>query len=179
MSRGSQPQRRPGQTYRMGVSPAQHLNIGRAIDHWSRIENLMQEVIWALLNVSVEEGRIITSRLDAKFRRMMMLSLAERYMTKGTFKIFKDLVNKKVSTLYDTRNLIAHGNWVTILPDNVPAVLSLREKSGDLLPDEVIFTRIDFAQMQKDANDIFTALLSLCNQLRASHHKSNPPNDTR
>jgi len=60
--------RQPGAIYEQGISEDQEQLIGSAISKWSGIEQAMEEVIWALLRLSVEEGRVITSPLDAKFK---------------------------------------------------------------------------------------------------------------
>ena len=105
----------------------------------------MEEVIWGFLRLSVEDGRIITARLDARFRMNMLRGLGEKHMSKEDFSALSDLL-KRIGDLYAERNLIAHGIWITSMPDNIPAVMSLREK----LPDDAARNEIITTQMSPD-----------------------------
>jgi hypothetical protein len=137
--------RRADQTYQQGVSPEIELLVGRAIITWSNLEIIMQEVIWTLLRVSVDEGRIMTSNLDAKYRMNLLRELGRYHLKHQQLADLLETLGH-CEDLYGDRNLIAHGQWVTMLPDNIPAVLSLREK----LPNDVDRRQVIASTMPKD-----------------------------
>ena len=153
--------RRPGQEVRQEISGPQELLIGRAVVVWSRLEQAIEEVIWAFLRISVEDGRIITARLDAKYRLNMLRALGEKHMDKESFSVLSDLI-KRINDLYERRNLIVHGIWVTILPEGVPAVLSLREK----LPDDANRNEVMTTLMpSQDMNGVIDHIMLVTNLL--------------
>jgi hypothetical protein len=131
---------RPGQTIHQDVSLEHEMLIGRTIIAWSRLEQALEETIWGFLGVSVEDGRILTARLDAKFKMNLFRGLSERHMDKSGFQNMIRLL-KRIDDLYATRSLVVHGNWITIMPDNIAGVMSLREKiSGDSARNIVVTT---------------------------------------
>jgi hypothetical protein len=119
--------RRPDQTFEQGVSGPAELWVGRAIIAWTRLEQAIEEVAWRLLRVGVDEGRIVTARLDARHKMMLARQLAERHLEKKEADEFLEVLGH-IEDLYAQRNLMAHGQWVTLKPEDLPAVMSLREK---------------------------------------------------
>jgi hypothetical protein len=92
----------------------------------------MEEVVWKLLRINVDEGRIVTANLDAKHKMNLLRELGKRHLKDPRLTDLSELLNH-AEDLYAERNMIAHGEWVTLLPENVPTAMSLREK----LPDDV------------------------------------------
>jgi hypothetical protein len=105
--------RQPEQTHRQDISGEQELLIGRAVVTWSRIEKVVEEVSWALLRLPVDEGRIVTSRLDAKYKINLLRELGKKHFTGEHLIKITEILNK-IEDLYIERNLIVHGEWVTI-----------------------------------------------------------------
>lgn len=101
--------------------------IGRVIFSWSLIENAMEDTIWHFLNISMDDGRVVTARLDAKHKLLILRGLGERYLdeAKDDFMI---ILNRMLD-LYEERNFIAHGFWGTLIPDEIPAAASLKIKA--------------------------------------------------
>jgi hypothetical protein len=132
--------RRRDQSFVQGVSGPVELAVGRAIIEWTNLEKAIEEVVWRFLRINVDEGRIVTAHLDARHKMLLARQLAERHLQKEDAETFLEVLGQ-VQDLYDERNLMAHGQWVTLTPDNVPAVMSLREKLPEGVPrQEVIAT---------------------------------------
>jgi hypothetical protein len=55
--------------------------IGRIVVAWSKLEGAMEDLIWQLLGIGIEQGRVITSRLDAVTKIRMIRALAEPALT--------------------------------------------------------------------------------------------------
>lgn len=165
-------------SHEMAIAPAQERWIGRSIIAWTRLEQAIEEVAWAFLNVTVEDGRIITSRLDAKFKIGLVRELSRQHFEKDRFKRFNKSLNT-ILDLYDERNLIAHGFWVTLLPDKIPAVQSLRDRLPEGMPMTEVHThtmpRVRMTKNIKAMNIWRTALFDLRDQIRASPAKPAPP----
>jgi hypothetical protein len=119
--------RRPDQIVRNTISPEQERLIGQAIAAWSRLDDALQEAIWHFLRLSMEDGRIVTARLDTKYKLNILRGLGQRHLDVEKFNDLSNLLGT-IQDLYVDRNFIAHGKWVTLLPQNVPAATSLREK---------------------------------------------------
>jgi hypothetical protein len=116
--------------------------VGNCLIRWSYVEQGIDEVIWAFLKISVEDGRIVTAHLDARHKMMLFRQLAYRHLPKNDLDEFSTVLGR-LEDLYELRNLMAHGQWVTLVPQNTPAVMSLREKLPDHTPrDEIITTEI-------------------------------------
>jgi hypothetical protein len=88
---------------------------------------VLEEGIWSFLNISMEEGRIITAHLDAKYKTNIFQGLGQKHIAEDKLEGFNSLVNV-TRDLYVDRNFISHGKWRTLLPDNIPGAASLREK---------------------------------------------------
>ena len=139
--------RRPEQRIERHLSGRAELLIGRAVVTWSRLEQSIEEVIWELLKMSVEDGRIITARLDVKYKTALLRGLSEKNLQKDALEAIRSLLTR-IDELYTVRNLIVHGVWGTVKPDNVPAVMSLREKLPEEAGrDEVITTHMPHEYM--------------------------------
>lgn len=129
--------RRPDQTYRPGVPDSIHILIGRAVVMWTAVEQAVEELTWTFLRVSVDEGRIITASLDFNHKLMLLRKLAQHHAETSALPRILDAIIK-INELYLIRNDIVHGRWITILPDNNPGVLSLKEKLPDGTPSNEI-----------------------------------------
>lgn len=121
--------------------PAEHITlIGHVVLEWSRLEKSLEELIWAYLGVDVDEGRIITARLDARYKMNMFRGLAEVLMQENDFSDMRRILHR-MAELYSVRSLVVHGNWFVEKPGNVVAVMSLREKlPDDASRDQVVTT---------------------------------------
>jgi hypothetical protein len=62
--------RQPGDTYKREIPEDVAPLVGYCIAHWSYLEQGIDEVIWAFLNLGVEDGRIVTAHLDARHKSL-------------------------------------------------------------------------------------------------------------
>jgi hypothetical protein len=149
--------RQLGQTYRQQITPEIAGLVGSCIITWSRVEQAIEEVVWALLQIDVDHGRIITARLDAKYKMMLLRQLGNRHFRENTKTSAEfSAVLERLEDLYGERNLMAHGQWVTLIPDNIPAVLSLREKLPKETPrNEIVATTIPQERLEAIQNNMY------------------------
>ena len=68
--------RRPEDAFRHKISAEHERLIERVIVAWSRLDDTMQEAIWSFLNVDLKEGRVVTARLDTRFKINILRGLA-------------------------------------------------------------------------------------------------------
>jgi len=152
--------RRPEVQVTQEISGPQELLIGRVAVAWSRLEHSINEVIWAFLDASIEDGRIITSSIDTKYRLNLLRALGERHLDRDHQKVISEIVIK-INELAEFRNLILHGLWVTT-PEGIPAVQSPRGK----LPNEANSNEVITTEMPPDLmNQIIDRTVSIMNYL--------------
>lgn len=166
--------RRPEQTFVREVGDEIFVQIGKCIAQWSDIEHVIEQVIWALLRLNIEEGRIVTSHLDARHKTLLLRQLGHLHLPSEDMEEFTTVLGR-IEDLYERRNLIAHGQWVTLKPDNVPGVMSLREKLPDGTPrNEVITTVIPqsgFIDLCQNMGIVYNYLVELRKYASALHNK--------
>jgi len=83
--------------------------IGRAIVAWSKLENCMDDFIWALLAVPIEQGRVLTVRMDAVRKIQTLRRLGELVLSTEKFHVLSPILDR-VDILREDRNLIGHGS---------------------------------------------------------------------
>jgi hypothetical protein len=121
---------------------------GKAIIEWTYIEKAIEEVVWRFLRIDIDEGRIVTAHLDARHKMLLAKQLADRHLKDEDKEAFLEVLGH-IDDLYAERNLVAHGQWVTITPDGIPAVMSLREKLPDgVSREEIISTTMPLERMK-------------------------------
>jgi hypothetical protein len=108
--------------------------IGRVIVEWARLEAMMQDAIWNILNVPLEDGRVLTARMDARTKLQWLRAFAKKHVSGDELKTLSDTLDL-IELSQDDRNFITHGTWATMWPDNVAVAMSLRPKSP---PDEIL-----------------------------------------
>jgi hypothetical protein len=122
--------RQPGDTYKREITEEVTALVGNCIARWSYLEQGIDEVIWAFLKLDVEDGRIVTAHLDARHKMILFRQLGHRHLPDGRLGEFATVLDR-VEDLYELRNLMAHGLWVTLVPRNTAVVMSFREKLPD------------------------------------------------
>jgi hypothetical protein len=146
---------------------------------WGLLEAAMQDAIWRILNVPMEDGRILTGRTDASTKLQWLRSLSKRHIRGELFEQLQ-LVLKTIEDRMDDRNFIVHGVWGTMTfkeygHGDVPMALSLRRKS---LPHEVASETFPNERMTEIIADVAGAKADLkawMELLSASRKKSPPP----
>src|SRR5438309_133856 len=97
--------------------------VGRLVMAWSSLEASMQGLIWAFLNLSLSDGRILTSRLDASSIIPILQALGRRHLTEDRLQGFLDELST-INGYREGRNFIVHGLWYIIGVGDIPAVMS-------------------------------------------------------
>jgi hypothetical protein len=125
--------------------------IGRVVVQWSKIEAGLDNLIWGMLRLTIEDGRVLTSRIDAQMKIAMVRKLAPRHMTEEPLeKLLKALV--LADDIRDDRNFIIHGTWGTLWPEGKPISLSIRGKAE---PGEIRSELFPHHRMRAIIRDIF------------------------
>ncbi|QWG21147.1 hypothetical protein KMZ93_13895 [Bradyrhizobium sediminis] len=157
-----------GQTVVPGIDAIQEGLIGRVVVEWSRLEGMLDDMIWTLTGLSFEDGRVLTARTDAKSKIAMLQVLAPRYLTDPILaKVEEALV--LTDSLRDDRNFIMHGSWGTIVPMNEATAVSLRAASA---PGEITSESFSKGRMLEIIDRINQAKMTLLEALNA--HPTSP-----
>jgi hypothetical protein len=119
---------RPDQYTEPRISDRHCELMGEAIANWAKLEVNLDIVIWLLVKMPVEDGRILTPRIDAN-QKIQILRVLSRKNATELFKSFNfnELLNK-IDELRDDRNFLVHGTWCTLMPDNEPFGSSCAKK---------------------------------------------------
>lgn len=158
----------PHQKAIFGVGMQHERLVGRAVIEWSRLENVLNDVIWRLLDLSFEDGRSLTGRADANTKIALLRSIAPRHLVDPDKLEALLLALDTIDASRDDRNFIVHGAWGRIAPDGIPMAVSLRSKSK---PEEVTGESFDAARMRKIIRTISgmrQMLVLLINEIDAS-----------
>jgi hypothetical protein len=161
----------PGQTVIPEIDAVQEALIGRAVVEWSRLEASLDDLIWTLTGLSFEDGRVLTSRADAKTKISMLHVFAPRYLDDPALTAIEEAL-VLANSLRDDRNFIMHGSWGTIMPMNEPTALSLRAVSD---PGEVTsesFSRDRMVGIIKDMMKARQVFVDTMNAHPTSPYKS-------
>jgi hypothetical protein len=108
--------------------------IDRVIVAWSKLEGVMEDLIWHFLGLQIEQGRIVTGRLDATAKIKMIRALAEPELSETHWHRLSPILDR-IDILREERNTIAHGTWGRN-SQGIPIAISL--KFNPLAPDEVV-----------------------------------------
>lgn len=106
----------------------QYQRIGEVIAEWSRLETILDTLIWHFLKLDMEDGRVVTATLDARPKIRMLRQLTKRHVPSRSMKAQLMSLYEVVEGLQEDRNFMAHGLWGTAMPDNVPAAASIRPR---------------------------------------------------
>lgn len=119
---------RPNQRFEPHVSLTHEKLIGRAIIEFSRLDQLLSELIWHILKLEMKDGRLITTRMPPENKIAMLQTLVPRHCDNFQSRAILGAL-AYVELIREDRNFIAHGLWGTLRPDNVMMVASVRVKS--------------------------------------------------
>jgi hypothetical protein len=151
--------------------------IGRAIIAWSKLEACMEDFIWSLLKIDLEQGRVITGRVDAVGKIRMLRELGRLELPELMFHRLSPALDE-IDVLRDDRNFIAHGSWgrTKYRGEWVHVCLSLRPKSPT--PDVVVSESFPEIRMRAIIDGIERTkwtLIRLREELDALPGRSTPP----
>lgn len=93
----------------VGEIPPEQLDwIGRVAAAWSYLEVSPDDLIWHLLDLDDEDGKIMTSRNDSNRKVQLIRSLAANHLSPTKFGELKRLPDT-ITALQEDRNFIVHG----------------------------------------------------------------------
>jgi hypothetical protein len=167
----------PNQEFDYTVSLQYERMIGRAIIAWSKLEASMEDLIWSLLNVEIEQGRVVTARVDAVGKIRILRELGQLVLPESMFHRLSPTLDE-IDVLRDHRNFIAHGSWGRARYDGdwVHVCVSLRPKGPT--PDVVVSESFSEKRMRAIIDGIERTkwtLIRLQNEYHALPGKSVPP----
>jgi hypothetical protein len=162
--------KREDQYIEHSIAPCYEPMIGRVTVAWSRLDGAIQEALWRFLKISMSDGRIITSKLDTGVTAQMLRAMGARHLVTERLQEFLDRLNQ-IEDCRDQRNAIAHGTWVTMQPENVPMVMSLRTKSDDGQVVAESFPADRLNTLEKTITEIREWLIALMHEIGASPDK--------
>jgi hypothetical protein len=142
--------------------------VGRVVIEWSRLEAVLNDLIWCFLNVVFEDGRSLTGRADAGTKITLLRAIAPQHLSDDDKLEALLLVLDMVDASRDDRNFIVHGSWGRLAPEGIPLAASIRIKSK---PDEVIAETFPPKRMRDIADNIVRMrkmLVLLLDELYAS-----------
>ncbi len=159
---------------RYGVSCQHERLVGRLIIEWSRLEAIMQEVIWTILDIKWEDGRAITQAMDATRKLQLLRSFSKRHLEGKRLENLTAILDC-IELYQEDRNVVAHSTWGTLIETGEPIAMSLRRKSQ---PDQVVTEGFPAPRMYsiiegiKDCRDY---LILWRETHESSHERRTPP----
>jgi hypothetical protein len=169
----------PGHSFDPAIPDAQFDRIGRVAVAWSHLEATLDDLIWDFLDLCDQDGRIITTGLDARPKFEIINKLAERYFSGDQLETLRATL-QTIEDLRLDRNFIVHGIWGSIAPaKRLAAALSFRPKAP---PGQVVLETFPPIRMKSIADGIDHArfqIVELTRQLQPlrqrSHKQPLPP----
>jgi hypothetical protein len=162
--------KRPDQSVAALTSMQHERLVGRAVMTWTKLDACLQGLLWAFLNLSMSDGRIITSRLDPSVITQMLRALAIRNLVPEKLQNLLDVLNL-IDQCREDRNFIVHGAWVVLLPEGTPQAMSLRPKAepGEIMSEAFPARRM--YQIIERMEECRLALVNLEAEIVASREK--------
>jgi hypothetical protein len=136
------------------VSEEQQRWIGLVVLNWAKLEQNIEDTIWSFLDLDLDDGKLITARLNTDSKIEMFKALSRTYL-RG--ELLDDTIDSAslINGYKEDRNFIVHGSWGTLQPENVPVCASLRPKAP---PEEVIVETFPEARMRAIVDGILEAI---------------------
>jgi hypothetical protein len=164
---------RPDQWPHFDVSIEQQQLIGLLVLNWSKLETDIDGAIWAFLDLDVDKGRLITTKLNTDVKVELLRALVNTYCAG---ELLNDILGviEFISGYKEDRNFVVHGSWGTLMPENVPVCGSIRPKAPS---GEVISETFPRERMLAIINGILEAkqnLRTLMDMIEGSRRKVGP-----
>jgi hypothetical protein len=149
--------RRTDQWAHSDVAIEQQQLIGLLVLNWSKLETDIDGAIWAFLELGIDDGRLITAKLNTDVKIELLRALVNTYCS-GEF--LNDILHviDFIGGYKEDRNFVIHGSWGTLMPENVPVCASIRPKAP---PGEVISETFPKERMLAIINGILEAKQNL------------------
>jgi hypothetical protein len=156
------------------ISDAHKILIGTIIERWSKLEGVMDDLIWTMLKLQFETGKAITNRFDASGKIKLIRQIAPFTLTESQLHRLSPLIDR-IDFRREDRNFIAHGSWGTLMPDRIPICSSLRPTANS---DQVVAETFPDTRMREIADEIESLklrLVPLKDEFGTSPHKPDEP----
>ena len=160
-----------------GIGPVTEKLIGRFVVAWSRAEAVLGDLAWTILDVSEEDGRVVTSRVDASTRIDIVKAFAERYLQGDDLEVVAKILHQ-AELCRDARNLIVHGSWGTLGGTSTPIVMTLKKSQPDAVYTET-FPNERLRSLIHNANVIRNAVAEWRKKFEEQPGRRTPPLYTR
>jgi hypothetical protein len=160
-----------GQRIEPRLSEQQCEFIGEFIANWSHLEFVLEKLIWHFLKLVPDDGKIITSTLDARPKVRMIRELAKRHIKNSAIRKQLMEVVEVIEEIQGDRNFVAHGVWSTMMPDGIPMALSLRASAEPGHITREIFPKDRMETLIQTTREIGAALDDLPAALDASQKR--------
>jgi hypothetical protein len=149
--------------------------IGRFVVEWSKLEGVMDDLIWRFLDMPVEYGRIVTSHVDATGKIKLLTQLIETSFGHSSpdyimFSYFEEILDH-VDIIRIDRNLIIHGTWGRN-SINIPISMSLRIRDTPSTIVSETFDDIRMKDLIRKTLDAKWAMIYALDSASAAHHRS-------
>jgi hypothetical protein len=164
----------PGQEVEPTVSLRYERLIGRIVVNWSKLEACMEDLIWSLLKLEIEKGRVITARRDAVNKIRMLRELGVQELPEPMFHRLSPALDH-IDVLREDRNFVVHGTWGRTKPSFMHVCLSLRPQA--LERDQIMTETFPEMRMYEILNGIELRkqeLIELMSELHALPGRSVP-----
>jgi hypothetical protein len=156
----------PQNTYPdLNISLQHERLVGRFVMTWAKIEGLIHQLIWQLLHLDFEDGKVVTARNDVEANMTALRNIAARKLPATTTEALLPLLDQ-VRDLQQTRNTIVHSQWITLQPMSVPTAMSIRKKAlsldsvmSEIFPTSAMYELIDKTQKCAFALDVLLSAL--------------------
>jgi hypothetical protein len=103
--------------------------IAEAIMSFSSLEATAESMIWDLLRLPYDEGRIVTQNMDAGRKFAMLHELLDMRIPESSSLRPDKKIWSAIETTRASRNIAAHGIWAMV--DNInPVVVRYRSSAG-------------------------------------------------
>lgn len=145
--------RRPDQWANSDVSIEQQQLIGLLVLNWSKLETDIDGAIWAFLDLDIDKGRLITTKLNTDVKIELLRALVKTYCAGDLLDDILRVIDF-IGGYKEDRNFIVHGSWGMLTPENVPLCASIRPQAP---PGEVICETFPKARMLNIINGILEA----------------------
>jgi hypothetical protein len=162
--------RRPDQWANSDVSIEQQQLIGLLVLNWSKLEADIDSAIWAFLDLDIDKGRVITTKLNADVKVELLRALVNTYCAEDLLEDMLRVIDF-IGGYKEDRNFVVHGSWGTLTPENVPVCGSIRPKAP---PGEVVVETFPKERMLAIINGILEAkqnLRTLTGMIEGSRNK--------
>jgi hypothetical protein len=140
------------------------LLIGAVCAQWSHLEYTLATVIWRLLSLDDETGKMVTGGLDMIPRIRMAHRLAQKLSGKPTLCKAIEAVRADIQTsLLERRNTAVHGVQF-VSPDKEKMLVEVHRGKNALLRSELSIK--DLNQLSKDIYETSQKLFTACEKLK-------------